>query len=424
MADRSAFSKKRTRQMVPSGVKSRKGTSTLWVCGACFVALLLMARPAFCAAPRVGDILRKMGSTYSQLQNYHIVAVRQEAYVDSRFGSSQSSVITLDADGKGRIRMRQAGEGPNILIVNDGKTTWHYTYGKNRYTERKQIATAGGPNTPERAANPVDLLGQIEDLLVGRYVKLWQFEKQASIQGDQAVEFQGRKTPCYRVVFHLKDLDDQLWIDRSSYLVLREKTVQTIAESERRSLVTDTIRIKEIGTNAAHPAGFFSFTPPEGARRVAALNLPGIREGFTGASTADFTLKDVDGQQVRLSDFKGKTVVLTFWATWCPPCKEELPALQKILEDRKDVAVLAVDDENRGAVRDFLKEKQYSFTVLLDHKRTLFKRFGVHFIPTVFVINGQGLIIREIIGWKGPEELMAALKDAEHPVTSPVGSED
>ena len=424
MAGSSAISKQRNRQGVPSALKARKRTSTLWVCFACFGVSLLMARAAFSAVPSVGDILRRMGSTYSQLRNYHIVAVRQDAYVEPRLGSSQSSVITLDADGKGRMRMNLTGEGPNILIVNDGKTTWHYAYGKKTYTERKQVEAAAGPGTPDRDADQVDLLGQIRNLLVGRYVKLWQFEKQASIQGEQTVEFQGRKTPCYRVVFHLKDLSDQLWIDESSYLVLREETVQSIADSERRSLVTDTLRIREIGTNATHPAGFFTFTPPEGSHRVAALTLPGIREGFTGASAADFTLKDVEGRQVRLSDFKGKTVVLAFWATWCPPCKEELPVLQKISEERKDVVVLAVDDENKAMVRDFLTDKQYSFTALLDHKRMLFKKFGVHFIPTVFVINDQGLITNEIVGWKGPEELMAALKDAERPATPPLGAQD
>jgi peroxiredoxin/outer membrane lipoprotein-sorting protein len=424
MADRSAFSKKRNRQDMPSAVKLRKGTSTLRVSAACFVVTLLMARTAFSAAPSVGDILRKMGSAYSQLRSYHIVAVRQEAYLEPRFGASQSSVITLDADGKGRMRMNLTGDGPNILVVNDGKTTWHYAFEKNMYTERKHVVAAAETGTSESAASQADLLGQTEDLLVGRYVKLWQFEKQASLQGEQAIEFQGRKTPCYRVIFHLKDLRDQLWIDQASYLVLREKTVRTIAASERRSLMTDAIRIREFGTNANQPADFFTFTPPDGSHRVAALNLPGILEGFTGASAADFTLKDMDGQQVRLSDFKGKTVVLTFWATWCAPCKEELPALQKIFEERENVAVLAVDDESKSTVRDFLKDKHYTFTALLDHKRTLFKRFGVHFIPTVFVINSQGLIIREIVGWKGPDELMAALKDAESRSTLPVGAEN
>jgi peroxiredoxin/outer membrane lipoprotein-sorting protein len=424
MTDRAAFSKKSSSQDGPSSRKTRKGVFTRWISAACVVASLLAARTAFSATPRVGDILRKMGSAYSHLQSYHIEAVREDVFLKARVGSSQRSVITLDADGKGRVRVRLTGGGPNVLIVNDGKTIWHYAYRKKRYTERKRIPAAVGPHTPRRDPIATDLLGQIEDLLVHRYVRLWRFERQATFKGVEPVEFQGRKTPCYRVVFHLKDLTDRLWIDQSSYLVLQEKSVQTIAGAERRSLVSDTIRISEFGMRASHAPDFFTFTPPGASQRVAALNLPGIREGFAGAGAKDFTLKDIEGRRVSLSHFRGKTVLLSFWATWCSPCKEELPTLQKIFEERKDVVVLTVDDENKATIRNFLKDKHYGFTALMDRKRTLFKQFAVHFIPTVFVINQQGLIIREIVGWKGPEELMAALKAAQHQDTSPGGLGD
>jgi peroxiredoxin len=148
--------------------------------------------------------------------------------------------------------------------------------------------------------------------------------------------------------------------------------------------------------------------------RVAPVPLDGagFQQSMIGSQVADFTLLDVDGKQVRLSDFRGKTVLLSFWATWCPPCKEELPALEKIYEQYKDkdVAVLAVDDEDKATIRDFLKEKQYGFTALVDSKRTLFKEFAVHFIPTVIVINHEGIITREVEGWEGAQQFLAALK--------------
>lgn len=420
MADRAAFS----RQDALSAGKARKWAHALRISAACSVAWLLAAPAAWAATPRPGDILRKMGSVYSHLQNYHIEAVRQDIYLRSRSGASQSKVMTLDADGQGRVRLSLTGEGPNVLIVNDGKTTWHYAYRKKKYTERKQVPAVAGPVTPGRAPIPTDLLGQIEDLLVGRYVKLWQVGEQATLEGEEAVEFQGRKTPCYRIVFHLQNLTDQLWIDQSSYLVLQEKSVQAIAGAERRSLVSAYIRFRAIGVHASHPPDFFTFTPPAGSEQVMALNLPGIREGFAGAPATDFTLEDVEGRTVSLSDFQGKTVLLSFWATWCAPCKKELPTLQKIFEERKDVVVLAVDDENRATIRNFLKDKNYGFTALMDGKRTLFKKFVVHFIPTVFVIDSRGLIIREIVGWKGPEELMTALKAVEHSNARPQGADD
>ena len=138
----------------------------------------------------------------------------------------------------------------------------------------------------------------------------------------------------------------------------------------------------------------------------------GFQQKIVGSRAADFTLPDVDGKQLCLSDFRGKTVLLSFWATWCPPCKEEVPSLEKIYEQNKDkdVAVLAVDDEDTATIRDFLKENQYSFTALVDNKRTLFKEFAVHFIPMVIVINHDGIVTREIEGWEGPQEFQAALK--------------
>lgn len=153
---------------------------------------------------------------------------------------------------------------------------------------------------------------------------------------------------------------------------------------------------------------------------VMALLLAGpaacrAQQRLVGAAAGNFTLKDVKGKQVSLSDFKGRTVLLNFWATWCSPCNEELPAIQRIYEHHKDarnVVILAVDDQNKATIRNFMQEKHYTFTALLDHKRTLFKKFNVRFIPTVIIINKQGTITGEIVGWHGPQKLLAALKQS------------
>ena len=367
------------------------------------------------AQPKVGEILRKVGYVYSHLHNYHIVAFRQDVFLEPRTGSSQQSVITLDAAAGGRVRLTLSDEGLNILIVSDGKTTWHYASGKKEYTEREAASLFASPGAPENTASRSDLLDQMQDRLVGRFVRLWQLERQATVKGMAEVEFQGRKTPCYHVVFHFNGLTDQFWIDPSSFLVLREKSTQAIASPERRLLMNDSIQIREFGTHATHAPDFFTFTPPAGARRVAALNLPGINEDIVGASAGDFALKDVKGGRIRLSDFKGKTVLLSFWATWCPPCKKELPEIQKLYEqhkDAKDVVILAVDDENKAVIRNYLQENHYTFTALVDHKRTLFKEFAVRFIPTVIIINSRGTVTNEIVGWDGPQKLLAALKES------------
>jgi len=133
------------------------------------------------------------------------------------------------------------------------------------------------------------------------------------------------------------------------------------------------------------------------------------------AAAVDMTLTDMHENRTKLSDYRGKWVIVNYWATWCPPCKKELPAIQKLYEQHKkakNVVILAVDDENKATIRNFMQEKHYTFTALLDRKRTLFKEFAVRFIPTVIIINGRGTVTDEIVGWNGPQKLLAALKQS------------
>jgi len=141
---------------------------------------------------------------------------------------------------------------------------------------------------------------------------------------------------------------------------------------------------------------------------------PSLQESIIGSTAPDFTLRDVDGHQVRLSDFRGKTVLLAFWATWCPPCNEELPTLQKIYEhsQNKDLVILTVDDQAPATIRAFLRAKHYSFPVLVDSNRAVFTEFAVHFIPTAVVINPDGIISQVLTGWEGPQRLLDALRAA------------
>lgn len=149
------------------------------------------------------------------------------------------------------------------------------------------------------------------------------------------------------------------------------------------------------------------------ARPVSAQR-PAPQNSIIGSAAADFTLRDVEGHQVRLSDFKGKFVLLAFWATWCPPCKEELPTLQKIYEQYqdKDLVILTVDDERPATIKDFLRAKHYSFRALVDSRRAVFREFAVHFIPTAIVINPDEIVTQVITGWAGPQRLLDALRAA------------
>jgi peroxiredoxin len=130
-----------------------------------------------------------------------------------------------------------------------------------------------------------------------------------------------------------------------------------------------------------------------------------------------FSLKDLNGNQVTLKDFRGKPLLLLFWATWCPSCCEEIPFLEKFYLERKTqltVLGLVIDGEKDKKVKDIVKKHQISFPVLLDPKEKIARAYGVKFIPNFFLINPSGIVVAKIIGerdWSSPEA-WAAVKEA------------
>ncbi|MGE5677128.1 MAG: redoxin domain-containing protein [Pseudomonadota bacterium] len=109
----------------------------------------------------------------------------------------------------------------------------------------------------------------------------------------------------------------------------------------------------------------------------------------------DFQLEDLQGNKVSLSDFKGKKVFLNFWATWCPPCKAEMPDIEKYYQETKDtdVVILAVNvGDDKKTVESFIKDKGYNFRVLLDTTGEVSQMYRVSGIPTSYFINTEGFL--------------------------------
>ncbi|MGE7665920.1 peroxiredoxin family protein [Ureibacillus composti] len=123
------------------------------------------------------------------------------------------------------------------------------------------------------------------------------------------------------------------------------------------------------------------------------------------SAAKDFQLKTLDGKTVRLSDLKGKKVLLNFWATWCPPCREEMPELQKYYEElaeKNNVVFLGVNitDQEFGikTVREFVDYYGLTFPIILDETGDVSMDYEILSIPTTFIINEQGMIVQEING--------------------------
>lgn len=112
-----------------------------------------------------------------------------------------------------------------------------------------------------------------------------------------------------------------------------------------------------------------------------------------GAKAPNFSLRNLKGETVKLSDFKGKKVMLNFWATWCPPCKQEMPAIQQFFEEKgEDVVILAVNIDGEEDVIEFVQSRKITFPILLDENNRVNEQYKIVTIPTTFFIDEKGII--------------------------------
>nr|WP_263327189.1 redoxin domain-containing protein [Neobacillus sp. Marseille-Q6967] len=126
----------------------------------------------------------------------------------------------------------------------------------------------------------------------------------------------------------------------------------------------------------------------------------GVQEGN---KAPDFQMKSIDGEELKLSELRGKKVILNFWATWCPPCKAEMPHMQDFYEEQnKIVEILAVNlttsEKNIKNIEKFIKDNHLTFPVLLDQEGEIEDRYQAITIPTSYVIDSHGIIRNKIIG--------------------------
>ncbi len=124
----------------------------------------------------------------------------------------------------------------------------------------------------------------------------------------------------------------------------------------------------------------------------------------------NFSLEDLNGKKVDLKQFRGKIVFLNFWATWCGPCKEEMPSMEGLYQKFKEknfvFLTISVDYEEKKKVKEFIDKHHYTFPVLIDSKCLTLELYGVKGIPTTILIDKKGRMVGRAVGprdWKHPE---------------------
>jgi peroxiredoxin len=139
------------------------------------------------------------------------------------------------------------------------------------------------------------------------------------------------------------------------------------------------------------------------------FDLSGKSRLGKGVSAPNFTLPGLDGKMVSLTDYQGKVVFLNIWATWCLPCVEEMPSMEKLhqelKEERFEILAVSIDESGTEAVLPFMKKHKLSFPALTDTKGAMKNLYQITGVPESFIIDKDGTIVEEVIGprdWATP----------------------
>lgn len=317
----------------------------------------------------------------------------------------------------GKSRVETKSQGLTILVVSDGQTTWTYSSVGNEYT-RKSVA--------------MSTQGIIESMGISDFMpNMADMHVTSKTTGEESIVVDGQKHDCWVVhsdigAFELPAAARgakisagtmTTWLDKKLGIDLQSETSMKLAMPG--GISTD-VRVKGVKTDlkidVTIPDSTFAFTPPDGAKQVDKLSLFGSigrAPDLAGKPAPDFTLQTVDGNRYGLAALKGKPILLDFWATWCGPCREAMPAVEKIYQEFKDrgLIVLGVDaGEEHDIVGDFLKKTPLAYPAVLSGESTVLKDYQVKGYPSFVLIGPDGKIADYEVGFGGEDGLRAMLE--------------
>lgn len=388
----------------------------------------LSAGTPSCALPETNPVtlLNEVAQNYARAKTYHIEATQERVTTNSRFYEWDKTDLVAIQGTKGRFRfeMKIGATGGSWLQISDGRTEWFYAKHWNRYIQR--AASPDGPDAMVRIFGFGGELGQARSLIRDLEHLAAPEDSNLMLQ-DQTVDLNGKKFSCY--VVHVSrqgsdrtdkapyEFERTLWIDK------RNKVIRKVVETSAAYIPGSPIRYPTSSTaetniypvvelNGKNSASEFSFTPPPNAKRVSTLDPPRPTTRVHPAHPAALLNKPAppikfltkDGIKISLADYKGKPVLLDFWATWCGPCLESMPQLARMNQQfrRTPVAVISIDEDADAKVgEEFFARHEYDWKNFHDDKRAIQKAFEGKAIPLTILIDQNGKITYYSNGWDG-----------------------
>jgi len=331
------------------------------------------------------QLLKQMSDHFADARTIQ-VAVKATADIEMPGRSqSQTTGMTFDIAKPDRFRVDVTRGRQLDRVVADGNHIYEYAGRFNQYRQR-----------PSPEDNPLDhqMMGM---LLEGALVKPDPWA--AFSKSVNQIEYAGRDSAdgdkLHKLRVTAPDGEFDMFLTDADKPVIHHIRIDQ-SDQLRRSggegSVVVTIRFNEWKLGEPIEAGTFDFSVPEGAKKVSRIGPPHPLED---KPAPNFTLTNLAGEKVELSDLKGKVVVLDFWATWCGPCVKGLPIMDKVTSSYSDdkLAFYAVNlRENQSKVNKFLEKHDMDLPVLMDAQGSVARQYRVKSIPQTVIIGADGTV--------------------------------
>lgn len=386
------------------------------------ILLISLLLPA--AAPAQVDLDKIMSAVAARAQKVKRYSMEGTLLLEGQQGNRPARTLAkskfkLAVGPEGRSYLRVEAEGKDeYQLISNGQKNWAFVPKLKQYTEEE-----GAPLDPDDEDNGSDserdLTETFSRLIVPSMADVYKNAESGDQKGEAPVKFDGRKDkwPLLRVMSKEDPESGRLYME----MAIQPETLDighlvwasTRMRDGERSLLRMTVEYSSFQWGDRVADSTFEFAPPKNAKRVDAVPIPGQSGSLLlNKAAPDFELKTLAGERVRLSDLHGKTVLLNFWASWCGPCRRELPGLADIYDTlgKKGLHVYGINDEGKSVAKEYEKEAGLSFPTLDDSSRKAHNLYRVRSIPTIFIIDANGQVVRFLRGSRSKEDLQEILK--------------
>ena len=382
------------------------------------LALLVLAAPAMAESHH--ELLERSRATLADLQGYQLSA--HLTIITPQGGGADTSRIDLrtTAGWPDRLAVSQDGQGVEAQLGTGPGGAWFHV-------SQLDGCYQGDPATLDRDPSQA---GSLDFMSTGRFSffagltpAILAAEPALDAAADSVLDIDGRRVTCRVLTAPPSPPSGDpavprpgtriYCVDPGTGLVLGSRSAVIVSQGGRDLTRVLIFTVDKLDLTAAAD-DVFAYTPPAGMRVVDHPDRLTNPEALTGQPAPDVVFRDLDGRDLRISDFRGKVLFLDIWATWCPPCRKEMPHIQTLYEELAGdgLAFLAVSSEAPTTIRQFLAKMPYTFPIATVSDRDAALRLKATSIPTGLVIDREGIVRAHLVGGQSEAQLRAALARA------------